>query len=632
MIKKILILVASFLICLFSNPSIANADEQFAVDASVTYSVQENGDTLVTHDIFLENLFSSYYATTYSLNLDNISAKSIEAKDDGGNLIPIDTKEEGQKLSIKLTFPDAVVGQGAKRHFKISYKNSNFAVKTGEVWEISIPRLSEDDSFRNYFVSLEVPDAFGQEAYISPSTAEKKEENGQKYYKFNKELISETGVTAGFGQFQVFSFNLSYHLENPLAVNSQTEIALPPDTAFQRVHYSKVEPKPAETRIDPDGNYIAVYKLMPRQRLDINAEGFVQMFAGYRPFPHPTEASLKDNLQPTNYWQVDDTQIKVLANKFKTPEEIYKYVASTLKYDINRVQPNVARLGALGALQSPTQAICMEFTDLFVAIARAAGIPAREVNGFAYTENKELQPISLVADVLHAWPEYYDDKKGVWIPIDPTWGSTSGVDYFNKLDLRHFTFVLHGKSDKEPYPPGSYKLGPNPQKDVFVSFGRMPPQSNSIPQIKIIKKRSIPFLDTIYSYEVYNPGPSTLYSFYPTVYYDQKLHSRVLVAMLPPFAKMTNEFKVPYNLLGKNMPDNIKVIVNEAHETLSTNKSQVVINSLVILFASFILLVILVLLKLKKINFDGIIVTITKIYAKLTGGSPKNTNNGKGIS
>jgi len=85
-------------------------------------------------------------------------------------------------------------------------------------------------------------------------------------------------VTAGFGQFQVFSFNLSYHLENPLSLNSQTEIALPPDTAFQKVYFSKIEPKPNDVKIDQDGNWLAVYKLTPRQRIDINAVGSVQVF------------------------------------------------------------------------------------------------------------------------------------------------------------------------------------------------------------------------------------------------------------------------------------------------------------------------------------------------------------------
>ena len=126
----------------------------------------------------------------------------------------------------------------------------------------------------------------------------------------------------------------------------------------------------------------------------------------------------------------------------------------------------------------------MEFTDTFIALSRAAGIPAREINGYAYTENPHVQPMGMVSDVLHSWPEYYDKEKNFWVPIDPTWGNTTGgVDFFHKLDLRHFAFVIHGVDSSKPYPPGSYKLGANPQKDVYVSFGKLPKMRN--PKISI---------------------------------------------------------------------------------------------------------------------------------------------------
>jgi hypothetical protein len=631
MFKKALIFFVSLLLLFIIHCSLFTglvyADDAFAVDANVTYKVEESGKTLVTHDITLENLFSTLYATTYTLSLENIGAQNVLATSDQGKAIRVDSLQDGSKLNLKLTFDDAVVGRGAKRHFVISYENGGFAIKTGEVWEISIPRLSGESSFRNYQVNLLVPNSFGQEAYISPQPASSGNTGGFKNYSFSKENISSTGVTAGFGQFQVFSFNLSYHLENPLAINSQTEIALPPDTAFQKVYFSKVDPKPSDIRIDEDGNWLAVYKLTPRQRVDVNVVGSVQIFASYRPFPKPSGTVLKDNLLPSGYWQSDNSQIKLLAANLKTPEAIYDFVTKTLKYDFARVQPNVQRMGAVAALQSPDQAICMEFTDLFIAIARAAGIPAREVNGYAYTENKELQPLSLVNDVLHAWPEYYDKDKGSWIPIDPTWGSTSGVDYFNKLDLRHFAFVIHGNSDTQPYPPGSYKLGANPQKDVYVSFGQLPDDKNSIPQISVAAQRNIPFLDTLYSVKIYNPGPASLDAVYPTVYFDGKEHSRDFIQILPPFATYQSQIKVPFSLLGKNTPDSIRVSVNESQVELSTNKIQVVINSLLVLFIFLIIIIVSVIIRHKKLNLRKITGIITGAYAKITGKSPQNTNN-----
>jgi hypothetical protein len=57
---------------------------------------------------------------------------------------------------------------------------------------------------------------------------------------------------------------------------------------------------------------------------------------------------------------------------------------------------------------------CNEHTALFVAMARAAGIPARIAVGLAFTRG---------AFYYHAWPEVYLDEgggRGLWLPVDPT--------------------------------------------------------------------------------------------------------------------------------------------------------------------------------------------------------------------
>jgi len=58
------------------------------------------------------------------------------------------------------------------------------------------------------------------------------------------------------------------------------------------------------------------------------------------------------------------------------------------------------------------QGDCNEHTVLFVALARAAGVPARIAIGFVYSE--EIGGFG-----YHAWPEVY---AGGWIPMDPTLG------------------------------------------------------------------------------------------------------------------------------------------------------------------------------------------------------------------
>lgn len=57
---------------------------------------------------------------------------------------------------------------------------------------------------------------------------------------------------------------------------------------------------------------------------------------------------------------------------------------------------------------------CTEYTHLFMALSRAAKIPARRVVGLAYTEYRGHPAFG-----YHAWAEVAID--GRWVPVDPTW-------------------------------------------------------------------------------------------------------------------------------------------------------------------------------------------------------------------
>ncbi|MFC1625653.1 transglutaminase family protein [Patescibacteria group bacterium] len=615
MLKKISI-IAAFIILFFVSYKNTIAQNEFVIDSVINYQVEESGITTITHDITLENIYSNLYATSYTLSLFNINAINVRAYDSNGSLEYEQNNEEG-KVNIKVNFKDSVVGKGKSRRFYINYQEDGFATQTGEVWEISIPRLSDENSYRNYSVSLKVPLNFGLEAYISPKPYSSDENEQARIYNFAKKDVSQTGITAAFGQFQVFSFTLLYHLENPLAKKAEVKIAIPPDTAFQKVYYQKLDPKPKNVNVDKDGNWMATYELSPRQRVDVTAQGDTQIFSSYRSFPIPTIENLNDNLSSSDYWQADDSRIKDLAIQLKTPKAIYDYVRENLTYNIDRVQPNVERLGAIGALNSPQDAICMEFTDLFIAIARASGIPAREVNGYAFTENPDIQPLSLVSDVLHSWPEYWDRAKNVWIPIDPTWAQTTGgIDYFNKLDLRHFVFVIHGLDTQKPYPPGSYKLGVNPQKDVFVSFGTLPENRTSSLKITAEPARNIPFLDSSLAIQIENPGPEALYDLYPSYYFDNILHSKDYIEVLPPYSSYETSIKIAFSFLGKNTPDKIKVVADGQEVEIPTHKLHVVITSVLALFILFAFIIIFVLVKTKKIYIRDIILKINNVFRK----------------
>ena len=606
--KKIILFLVFLFLLLFTSPITVNAEGEFTTDYDVIYEVKETGATEVINKITLTNVFSNLYATSYSVVLDSMSPKNIKAFDLNGPL-EINEVVNGSKTSLEVKFKDQVVGKDKSRTFWISFEESSFAVRTGEVWEISIPRISEEAKFSSYYVTILVPEKLGQEAYISPNPRGKSNQNGYLKYSFNREDVEKTGIVAGFGEFQVFSFSLNYHLENPLSKSATTEITLPPDTAYQRVYYDNIAPKPSKMYTDSDGNWIAEFNLGGRERIDVVASGQVQIFSNFRPFNKPTQESLNLNVAKTDYWDTSNPEIISLSKKLRTPRQIYDYVSTKLKYDYTRVKPNVERLGGVNALKNPESAICMEFTDLFITLARASGIPAREINGYAYTENPEIQPLSLVNDVLHAWPEYYDVDKGVWIPVDPTWGSTTGgVDYFTKLDLRHFTFVIHGASDIKPYPAGSYKLGTNPQKDVFVSFGSLPQERNSKLKIEANLEGWIPLISNRLDINIYNPGPVAVYDIWPQIYFDGvKKEVSTNFDKLLPFESRKTFIEIPFSFLGAKTPNSVKVSILEDEVSIPTNKNQVVIYNLLFIFIVALLILLTILIRLKRINFDKII-------------------------
>ncbi len=603
-IKKIYISVISlsFIICnLFFVTSTVIASGEFTTDFDVTYTVKDNGLTEVSNKIILTNVYSDMYATSYSIVLDSIVPENAKAFGSDGSVYNLEKITEDNKTTLKVTFPDTLVGKDKSRIFFVNFEEASFAIRTGEVWEITIPRIAEESNFSAYNIKLLVPEKFGQEAYISPQPRNRSNNNGFLEYSFNKHDVEKTGIVAGFGAFQVFAFNLSYHLENPLSKSAITEITLPPDTAYQKVYYNNLSPKPYNMYVDSDGNWIAEYKLEARQRIDVVTSGHVQIFSNYRPFLPPSKESINENLVSNEYWEINDPEIVKLSETLKTPKQIYDFVSTKLKYDYTRIKANVERLGAVGALSNPQSAICMEFTDLFIALARSAGIPAREVNGYAYTENPDIQPLSLVNDVLHAWPEYYDSEKKVWIPVDPTWGSTTGgVDYFSKLDLRHFTFVIHGKDSKTPYAAGSYKLGTNPQKDVYVSFGTLPTDRNQKIDVTANQTSWVPFLPNRLNITIQNLGQSAVYAVKPKIYFDNlELDNETIVEVLLPYQSYKYSIDIPFSFLGTKTPESVKIDVNDSEIIVPTNKNHVLIYNLLFIFTISIAILISIVVRLK---------------------------------
>lgn len=458
---------------------------EFTANYDVSYAIAPTGVTIVTQSVNLVNRQTNLYPKQYTILLDTLNVRNIIARDEGGTVTPKISQQDG-KTEILLTFNKQIVGLGKQTSFTLRYENLDIAQKNGSIWEVNIPGITEDADLGDYTVSIQTPPTFGTVSFLKPLPADGK--------RWNRDQMVSGGISAAYGEKQFAKLTLRYTLQNSGVARARQEIAIPPDTAFQRIAIDSLNPKPDEIVKDEDGNWLARYTLSPGQTVSIEAVVGVTLDVPSRNsrgasssgvLLTPEERARYLTTQP--YWEVEDPAIKNLASQYKTPQDIYDYVVRILSYDYERVKTTPKRKGALASLGSPKESICMEFTDLFIALSRAAGIPAREVVGHAHTTNAKLRPLSLVTDVLHAWPEYYDENRGSWVPVDPTWGSTTGgVDYFSTLDFNHIAFAIHGSSSTLPLPAGFYREEGKEGKDITVEFleSLAPPRAaNLIPRI-----------------------------------------------------------------------------------------------------------------------------------------------------
>lgn len=467
--KKRLFKIVFFVLFLFIFSSKISFAANFSTNYNVTYKVNENETTNVTLNVDLKNNTSQYYVSSYSVQTGFSDISNVSIKDSEGVIVyQIQKNDKGSLLTF--SFNKNVVGINNVQSFVINFDTKEIAKKFGSIWEVNIPGISNQSTFSQFNVSVITPASFGDASIIKPAV--KNLNAVGRALKFSKDDLGEGGIAISYGGYQVYNFDLKYNIYNKEVFPVNTEIALPSNNNYQNIEISDIDPKPLDVTMDVDGNWLAKYHLNGGEKVTVKVRGKAQI--SYKPKTEDlTDASKAIYLQQDSYWETKSKDIVNLAQDLKTPRKIYDYVVNNLTYDQNRVKETQVREGALGVLSNKKSAVCLEFTDLFIALARAAGIPAREVEGYANTTNTASRPLSLFQDVLHSWPEYYDFDRKAWIMVDPTWeNTTGGIDYFNVFDFDHFAFVIKGLSSTYPVPAGGYKFPKNDTQDVQVTVGR----------------------------------------------------------------------------------------------------------------------------------------------------------------
>lgn len=185
--------------------------------------------------------------------------------------------------------------------------------------------------------------------------------------------------------------------------------------------------------VDLDGFDVKGYRQRLRgDTLTITREA-PEAFTGAYALPNGAKATVMGVfLDAEPLLEVDSPEIKALATRLRGADTDPRIVAQRINswvYDSIRKQITVGLPSALATLHS-RKGDCNENSQLFIALARASGIPARVAAGLAYLDGKFY---------YHAWPEIWLER---WVAIDPTFGQFPA-------DASHLRFTIGGLS-KQP--------------------------------------------------------------------------------------------------------------------------------------------------------------------------------------
>ena len=146
-------------------------------------------------------------------------------------------------------------------------------------------------------------------------------------------------------------------------------------------------------------------------------------------FPLKGIDQYKEYLLPTETIDSDNQKIIQKATElvegeddaFKAVFKLASWVEENVEYDLSTLNAETSQKASW--VLDNRNGVCDEMTSLFIAMARAVGIPARFVSGTSYTTSdlfdEKWQP--------HGWAEVYFPEVG-WVDFDITFGEYGYVD------------------------------------------------------------------------------------------------------------------------------------------------------------------------------------------------------------
>jgi transglutaminase-like putative cysteine protease len=273
-----------------------------------------------------------------------------------------------------------------------------------------------------------------------------------------------TGKVERFAPSAVRNVSFTYTTEiapNPSGQQLEVWIPLPRNDSYQRVGNISVQ-APIQHEIVDQGRFRnrvvhlvgAVSRVKPLKitiRSEITRREQIADFSQAElPQPEPSDGAFAPFLRADRLVPIDG-KIAVVsasigsnnASPLEQARALYDYVILIMKYD--KTGEGWGRGDALYACDV-RKGNCTDFHSLFIALARARGIPARFVMGFPLGN-----PGGGEIGGYHCWAEFFSG--GVWVPVDASeaWKNPARHNYyFGRLDADRVAFTMGRDLELKP--------------------------------------------------------------------------------------------------------------------------------------------------------------------------------------
>jgi hypothetical protein len=491
-------------------------DREYTVnpDASMhvkeTHTITNNSSNLLISKSNQESFQIAVIGDDKKKLTDSVATAVVKAD---GNTQTYTSDVQDKFSELKVNYPKEL-RRNQTLTFILEYTNFGLLQNVGALYDIYAPGFVKDFQFVkgntkvSYTTVFRISDQLSAENFVIPTPASKETSNGFSIYSFSQESLLGKTIWIQRGRTQFYQFKIVQHAQatddHDTGYLNEYRVILPKDVdegeVTQTVYFTKISPEPFQVVNDSEGNLIGYFKVPTHTDVDITVEGFASVSKKDLQVGESNSGNLNGYdaqlvagyTKAAQFWEVDAPQIQTLAkqleegnqNVFDIVAKTYQHVVDTINYsEVKRFGLN-ERQGALKTLENGS-GVCMEYSDLFLTLSRAQGIPARAAFGYGYDSRLPVNGAE-----AHQWVQVFMPGLGKWVSVDVTWGE-SGPALIGG-DLNHF--YTHTASTDPNTPPmverisyGSNVDLPAPQFQ-FTAEGKLADITQAMTGDQLLKK------------------------------------------------------------------------------------------------------------------------------------------------